>query len=102
MGGYSGIHLLKVGTQGQNADIDQVAEVVVASGEATAVDVKALPGNTGVVYVTFDGTTPTPANGYPLSASESTGWMPVKDNDLANIKVIASADNQGVAYRTLR
>lgn len=95
--GYSATQFMSYGGQGQNTDVDQVAEALASSTTAKAVLIKALEGNTGVVYVNFS-TTATTANGFPLGAGDDTGWIPVHKNNLNNISLIASADNQAVAY----
>lgn len=100
MSGYGGNHHLKAGGESQNTDVDTAAEALASSTLATAVELKALPGNTAVVYYRTNGTAST-TTGFPLSAGESTGWMPVPGNDLANISVIGASANQGIAYRWL-
>jgi len=58
--------------------------------------IKALPGNTGTVYIGNDGANDvTSSNGLPLSAS-NTIVMTV--TDLAQVKIDATADAQGVGW----
>ena len=58
--------------------------------------IKALPGNTGTVYIGNDGSNDvTSSNGLPLSAS-NTIVMTV--TDLAQVKIDATADAQGVGW----
>ena len=58
--------------------------------------IKALPGNTGTVYIGNDGADDvTSSNGLPLSAS-NTIVMTV--TDLAQVKIDATADAQGVGW----
>lgn len=83
---------------GQNTDIDSGAaeQVVVASTPSKhGVLVKAMPGNTGNVFVGLVGVTT--ATGFPLDAGESL-MVPVDDAN--KIYVIGSADNQAIAWVT--
>lgn len=85
---------------GQNTDVDAAAEVLAASTVVGyGVRIKALAGNsTGIVYVGNDADV-TASNGYPLAAGEEcsfdVGWF---TGNLANIYVIGSTANLGVAY----
>lgn len=83
---------------GQNTDIDSSADeqIVVGSNPAVkGVIVKALPGNTGIVYVGLTGVTT--ITGFPLEAGE-TVTIPVDDAN--KVYARADADNQGVAWIT--
>lgn len=95
--GYSGTAHLGVGGTGQRTVGTSAVALVASSVPAIAVMIKALPGNAGVVYANPTATA-TDSNGFPLSASEAVGWLPVPGNDLANISVIASEADQGVAF----
>lgn len=102
MSGYSGTTHLSSGGEGQKTGIGTSAVALVsAATPAKAVMLKALPGNAGVVYFKTNGTAAA-GTGFPLSASEVSGWLPVPGNDLANISVIASTSSQGVAFAYLR
>lgn len=84
---------------GQNPDIDIAApeQVVVGGGSHPAnhgVIVKALPTNTGTVYV-GDSAGVTTATGFPLEAGETVS-IPVDDAD--KVWVATDTDNQGVAW----
>lgn len=91
---------------GQNTDVDAAAEVLIGTATLVAygIRIKALPGNTGVVYVGLDNTV-SATTGYPLSASEEcafdAAWIPRNSNNVPDanaIYVIGSAANQGVSY----
>lgn len=77
---------------------------------ARAVAIKALPGNTGVVYIGNDGAGDvTSANGYPLSAGDQIlREAPAGDDyasgdiDLADIWVDAATNGDKVAWLQLR
>lgn len=83
-------------THGQNSDIDSGAaeQIVVASNPSKhGVIVKAMPNNTGYLYVGTVGVTS--ATGFPLDAGESI-TIPV---DNANkVYAIGSIDNQAAAW----
>ncbi len=83
-------------THGQNTDIDSGADeqIVVASNPAAhGVVVKAMPANTGILYIGIVGVTST--TGFPLEAGENI-TIPV---DNANkIYARASVDNQALAW----
>lgn len=81
---------------GQNTDIDSGADeqIVVATNAATrGVVIKAMPENTGIIYIGLSGVTST--TGFPLEAGE-TVTIPVDDAD--KIYALASIDNQALAW----
>lgn len=81
---------------GQNTDIDIAAaeQVVVASTPSKhGVIVKALPGNTGTLYVGLVGVTT--STGFPLQAGD-TLTIPVDDAN--KIYAATDTDNQGIAW----
>ena len=82
---------------GQNVDVDSgvASQLTDTSNRAYhRLVIKALPANTGVICIGADNTVSS-TTGFPLSASESIA-IPVTDPSL--VWVIASADNQGVAW----
>ena len=65
-----------------------------------AILVKALPANTGVMYVGNDGSGDvTSSNGFPLSAGDVVIFEHV--SDLKEIKVDSSVNGEGVAWLIL-
>ena len=86
-----------VAGQGSNTDIDQASEALTSTQKALAVSIKALDGNTDKIYISVDGTDATTAD-YELGAGDSTPWLPVPSNDLANINVIGGANDQGACW----
>jgi hypothetical protein len=95
------------GFVGQNTDVDTTAEALASTQVVfTGVCLKAHPSNTGVIYVGLDNTV-SATTGFPLAAGDlmsfDVGWFKVINGstwtgDLANIWVIASTNNQVVAY----
>lgn len=96
------------GFYGQNTDIDAAAEPLASSQVVkSGVVIKALAANTGIVYVGFDADV-TASNGFPLAAGAQQSFdvalftdadpTAASTGNLANIYVIGSAANQGVAY----
>lgn len=83
--------------QANNSDVDSGASERLTTDNKPCSGpclVKAYPGNTGTVYVSFDGTDASSSNGVQLGAGEQTvGYV----GNLNQIKVRASADNQGVS-----
>lgn len=94
--GASSVPVVAAFTHGQNTDIDSgAAEQVVAASNPAAqgVLVKAMPNNTGTIYIGIVGVTT--VTGFPLEAGESI-TLPV---DNANkVYAIADIDNQAVAW----
>lgn len=96
---------MATGFLGQNADVDAAAEALAASTLVRSyVRIKALPANSGVVYVGLSDQV-SAATGYPLSAGQEltldVGVFRVAGEltgDLANVYVIGSAANQAVGY----
>ena len=92
---------------GQNAVASAgTAELVAAAGtKGEAFAIKALPGNTGVVYIGNDGAGDvTSANGYALSAGdqvlvEATGRGMI---DLGDVWVDAATSGDGVSWLRIR
>lgn len=86
---------------GQNTDIDATAEELLGGDTCafrSAVVIKALPGNSGVIYVGLSNAV-TATNGYPLSAGQEMLVSPAEVSDAGGIFVIGSAANQGAAFR---
>lgn len=95
-GGGSGCVASAAFTHGQNTDIDSGADeqIVVASNPAcNGVLVKAMPLNTGIVYVGLVGVTT--VTGYPLEGGD-TVTIPVDDAN--KVYAITDVDNQAVAW----
>lgn len=83
---------------GQNTDIDTTAEALGASATISyGIVVKAPASNTGTVYVGLADTV-SATTGYPLAPGESESFPVAWCNNVASIYVIASANNQAVAF----
>lgn len=82
--------------QALNSDVDSGASEALTGSSLPCTGpciVKAFPLNTGVIYVSFDGTDASSSNGVRLGPGEQTiGYV----TNLNVLKVIASTDNQGV------
>lgn len=99
------------GFHGQNTSVTGSAAALAASTLVkTGVCIKALPGNSQVVYVGLSNSV-TSSTGFPLSAGESmsfdVSWFRAAETatgglaasgDLANVYVIAASGTQGLAY----
>lgn len=93
------------GFVGQNTDVDASAEALTSSTVCqSVVTIKALPGNSNVVYVGLADTV-SATTGFPLSAGQEmtvgAAWFRAaadSQSDLADIYVIGGAANQGVAF----
>ena len=102
-GGYSGdTHLGATQGCGSNTGVDSTtAEVLSVAQEAISVNLKGAEANTGIIYYQVDGTAASITNGFPLGAGDVSGWFPVPGNDLANISVLATVDEEDIFFHWL-
>ena len=102
-GGYKGDTQLGAiqGCGANNAVSNATAEALVAAQVAVSVNLKAAEANTGVIYYQVDGNAATVLGGFPLGAGDSSGWIPVPGNDLANISVLGTVDAEDIHYHWL-
>lgn len=88
-------------TYGQTASSTSAGALV---GAATPVHygttIKALPGNSGVVYVGLSNAVTT-STGYPLSAGDEMFVSKSEAADASLIFIIAATGTPGVAYRAV-
>lgn len=85
----------------QNTDIDATGEKLIGDNTCAVTFgtvIKALPGNSGVVYISLTNEVVTTV-GYPLSAGQEMTVSRAEAKDAGDIYIIASAANQGAAYR---
>lgn len=88
---------------GANVDVgDSAAEALTSSTEASLVMLKASGANTGFIYVQLSGSAAAAATAFELDANDTTPWLPVPGQDLANISVIASVDGEDISFIYLR
>lgn len=86
---------------GQNTNIDQTAIQLIGDNTAHVnygTVIKALPGNAGIIYIGLNDDVTT-STGWPLSAGQEMNVSPAEVNNAGSIYIIASADNQGAAFR---
>jgi hypothetical protein len=86
---------------GQNADIDSgAAEPLTADNIIIkyGVSIRALAGNSGVVYLNWLDTA-TSSNGYQLAAGQEILLTPAEVQDVNDISIIGGSDNQAVCWR---
>lgn len=78
------------------------AEAIASSTEVSRVNIQALSGNSGAVYVGGSGVVngASTQEGLRLTAGEATGWFPAKN--LSDVYVDADTNDDGVGYMAVK
>ena len=93
----SPMQYVSFGGSGQNTAVSNATpEVLATDQKCRRVMLKAMPANTGIIYVGKSSPTLSASNGWPLSAGEESPWLEVEN--VNEVYVLASVDGEDVAY----